>query len=147
MVTWLNDFAKLDIDDLADNMFKAKSDISDIPTDELLGKDYKQYDMNGKKIGFGVWETVAPKVVMARNDEIITSLKKRKSEEGLDYIFFGVVDILGNNSNMYLISDKEKDAAISAFNGKEKDSLMYLQGIVSRKMQMIPPLEKYFASL
>jgi manganese-dependent inorganic pyrophosphatase len=145
IVEALNKIANIDIERLAKDMFAAKSDISDIPTEELLNKDYKNFEIVGKKIGFGVWETVLPEAVLEREQEIINILDKMKQEESLDFVFFAVVDILNNNSVFIIISDTEKEVAEAAFGGKVENGLMKLEGVVSRKKQMIPPLEKYFS--
>jgi manganese-dependent inorganic pyrophosphatase len=140
----LNKIANLDVNELANEMFAAKSDISDIETEELIGKDYKVFDLNGKKVGVGVWETVLPQKVLERKNELMELLTKKKQAENLDCIYFGVVNIFNKRSDMCIVSEKEKKVAEEVFGAKTVDGLMVLDGVVSRKKQMIPALESYF---
>lgn len=139
---FLGEASGVDAKDLAEEMFAAKSDISDISTEELLESDYKVFDMNGKKVGIGVWETVLPEKVLERKEEIIAQLKKNKENQGLDLIFFAVVDILNNNSDLLMVDGDEEVVAQKAFSGRISGSVMELLGIVSRKKEIAPAIEK-----
>jgi len=145
-ITELNKVAKLDVDELAQAMFTAKSDISDISTEDLIGKDYKVFEMAGQKVGIGVWETVLPETVLDREDEIVKMLAKKKVEEALDCIFFVVVDILHNGCVFVLLGDREREVAEAAFKKSTNGNLMQCDGIVSRKKQITPQIETYLAS-
>ncbi len=125
---------------LAGEMFKAKSDISDIPTQELVRKDYKEYEADGLKFGIGVWETTNPSQIEERKKEIISSLKKLKKERKLKLLFFASVDILKREAKLFLVGEKEKEIAQRVFKKEEKSSLIFLPGVVSRKKQILPPL-------
>jgi manganese-dependent inorganic pyrophosphatase len=137
--------AESDVDQLADEMFKAKSDISDIATEDLITKDYKISEMSGRKVGIGVWETVLPELVLERKTEIMTALAKRKETDGLQLILFSAVDILKSKSEMFVIAEAEAQAVEGTFGVKPADGIAELPGVVSRKKQIVPPLEKYFA--
>lgn len=141
----LNSLAGLDIEELAQEMFAAKSDISDLKTDELVGKDYKVFDMSGKKVGIGVWETTKPEKIFARKNEIHQVLKEKKKAEKLDYIFFGVVDILEGASHFIIDTDPEIALLADVFGVAAKDGVASLENTVSRKKQIVPKLESYLA--
>lgn len=138
----LNEIAELDLNKLAEEMFAAKSDISDIKTAELLGKDYKVFDFGGKKVGIGVWETVKPEMVLERKEEILNELKSKKESEKLNAVFFAAVDILNNESEMFLVSETEEEIIKKAYNVETTENLVKLPGVVSRKKQIVPPIEK-----
>ena len=123
-------------------MMAAKSSLKGISLETLISRDYKVFQMGKKKVGIGVWETTGPEVVNEKKKEILELLKKKKAQEELDYIFFFVVDILNQNSFLYLIGEEEKSLAEKVFKGEEKDGLTYLKGIVSRKKQIAPAVEK-----
>lgn len=55
---FLNKIAKIDMTKLAEEMFAAKSDLTGIDTEKLINADYKEYDIKGKKVGVGVFETL-----------------------------------------------------------------------------------------
>jgi len=143
IAAWLNGFAGIDIDKTADEMFAAKSDISKIKTDELVTKDYKVFEMGGEKVGIGVWETVMPSSILERKDEILKVIAEKK--DGLDYIYFAAIDILDQKAHFFIAGEKEQNAAESAFGGKTHTGVLMVPGVVSRKKQIVPVLEKYFA--
>jgi manganese-dependent inorganic pyrophosphatase len=101
--------------------------------------------MNGQKVGVGVWETVLPQTILERKEEIVKFLAEKKQKEGLRAIFFASVDILNNLSDFIILGEDEKEAGEKAFGGEVKDNILHLPGVVSRKKQMIPPLEGYFS--
>lgn len=143
IAAWLNRYAEVDIEIMAEEMFAAKSDISDIKTEELITKDYKVFEMGGQKVGIGVWETVKPQTILGRKKEILEKLKEKR--DGLDYIYFAAIDILKQTAYFFLASEKEREAAKNVFGGKLKEDTLEVSGIVSRKKQIVPSFEKYFA--
>lgn len=145
MAEWLNEIAGIDIETTAQAMFMAKSDISGLETAELLTKDYKVFEMSGQKVGVGVWETVLPDAVMERKAEILEALIEEKEKSKLNYIYFAIIDILNQTAYFLISTDKEKEVAEAIFKGLVEDHVLTAPGVVSRKKQIIPPLEKYFA--
>jgi manganese-dependent inorganic pyrophosphatase len=138
----LSEMASVNIDDLASEMFAAKSDISDVPTPELLRKDYKVFDMTGNKVGIGVWETTLPEAVISRKKEIMQSLEDIKKTDGLDFVLFGVVDILDTKTHLMLLGEPELQLIEKAFGAKAVEGVAALPGVVSRKKQLVPTLER-----
>jgi len=100
---------------------------------------YQLLKPNGR---FGV---VLPESVLDRKTEIGEELLKKKATDNLDLIFFAVVDILKSKSDLFVISEDEKEVAQKAFGAKEADDLVELPGVVSRKKQIVPPLEKFLS--
>ncbi len=138
----LNKIAKLDLKKFAKDLFAAKSSLKGISVKDIISKDYKQFEMGKNKVGIGVWETTNPESVNLQKDKIIKALITKKNKEKLDYLFFAAVDILKNNSYLYVISEKENIVAEDIFGGKNRDSIMFLKGVVSRKKQVVPQLRK-----
>jgi len=138
----LNKIAQLDIDKIAQEMFEAKSDISDITTEELLGKDYKIFDMAGKKVGIGVWETTNPASILERKSEIHQALKSKKEKENLDHIFFAAIDIVEGAAHFILDTQPEIALITEAFEVVAEEGVAYAKSIVSRKKQIAPKIEE-----
>lgn len=136
----LNKIAKLDIQKFASELFSAKSSLKGISVNNIINRDYKQFDMGKFKVGIGVWETTNPETVNIQKNKIISALMEKKNLEKMDYVFFAVVDIVKNNSYLYIISDKENTLAEKAFGDVVENNLMFLKGVVSRKKQIAPVL-------
>lgn len=140
----LSQIAKIDFKKFVADLFEAKSSLKSISLDKVIESDYKDFDMNGKKVGIGVWETTNPESVNTSAAKIMKLLANKKAEEKLDYILFGVVDILKNNSYCYIAGEKEANLIKAVFGADAKDGIAFLKGVVSRKKQMVPPLMNYF---
>ena len=135
----LNKIAKLDIQKFVRGLFAAKSSLKGISTNDIVSKDYKQFEMGKYKVGIGVWETTDPDSVNLQKDKMILALIKKKKIEKMNYMFFAVIDIIKNNSHLYIIGDEEEELAKNVF-GIAKDSIVLSKGTVSRKKQLVPPL-------
>ncbi|MDF1497743.1 MAG: manganese-dependent inorganic pyrophosphatase [Patescibacteria group bacterium] len=135
----LNKIANIDIKKFVNDLFAAKSSLQGIFVKDIISKDYKQFEMGKYKVGIGVWETTNPETVNIQKNKIIKALSEKKKKEKMDYMFFAVVDILKNNSYLYIIGDEEEKLAKNVF-GVSKDNILFAKGIVSRKKQLVPPL-------
>jgi len=129
-----------DINKFTKEIFKARFDMSGINLKDLLTKDYKEFKLGKKKVGIAVWETPSPKGILKEKMKIIKELKKIKKQKRIDLIYFGTLDILRRECNLVIIDEEEKKIAEKAFGKKEKENIIYLPGIISRKKQIIPKL-------
>lgn len=136
----LNAKAKINFTDFAEKMFIAKSNLEGISADNIIGMDYKNFDMGAKKVGVGVWETMKPEKVNEKKEELLKALLEKKQAEKNDYIFFFVIDIMKQNSFLYIIGESERKLAENVFKIKSSDDIVFLKDIVSRKKQIVPSL-------
>jgi len=147
MAKYLNEIAVIDMMKHAGEVFAAKSDISDMPLIDVINKDFKEFHFNDHaKVGIAVFETVDATGPLARKDEFVTELAKVKQSNKLDYLLFAIVDIVKQVANFIILSEKEQELLEHVFCGKVVDGVMSIEGLVSRKKQMVPPLEEHFAN-
>ena len=138
-------FAKLcgeDIDKLADQMFAAKSNLDGMSAAELITSDAKDYELNGSNYKVGVLETTDPSQALEMQDDLVDAMTEIVENEGLDGIFFFVVDIIRSEATLVIASEVEEVLAKDAFEAEVVDGLMVLPGVVSRKKQIVPNIEK-----
>lgn len=139
----------IDSQDFANQLFLAKSDISDLTAEQLVTADCKLFNFtNGsgqtKKWDIAVIETVAPSQVFGRIDEIQVASRTVQYRDSLDYYLVIIVDIL-NQHSWAVVSDHEQNHVITqAFNAKLQDNLIDLGNLVSRKKQFVPALEQFY---
>lgn len=146
MVVHLAEVAGIeDIDEIALNMFKAKSNVSDLTDAQVLSADFKEFSIGNKKVGIGVTETVVPKDLLDRKEGLINAGLSLKKKEGFDYLFFFIVDIEKIKSQLIIIDEPEQLAAEAAFGGKVIDNVLDTRDLVSRKLQIVPILGEYFS--
>ncbi|KKR18356.1 MAG: hypothetical protein UU65_C0002G0209 [candidate division CPR2 bacterium GW2011_GWC1_41_48] len=135
------------IDEFAAKMFKAKSDLTGMPISRVVSADYKEFEMGKFNVGIGVFETVDPAPALERKGEIVEAVRELQQEAGVDYIFFAVVDIVVDMAYLIMPTDKEKEVATAIFKGDLEDDVLKIPGVVSRKKQMVPSLQKYLENV
>jgi manganese-dependent inorganic pyrophosphatase len=130
--------------DLGVEMFKVKSAVDGTPASELLMRDYKDFDMSGKKVGIGQLEVVDLSILEPYKEALYAEMEKHKTEGGHHSIFLLLTDIMKEGSDMLVLSD-DPSVVEKAF-GKGVDGKgVWLDGVLSRKKQVVPPFEKAFA--
>jgi manganese-dependent inorganic pyrophosphatase len=134
--------AELKPDEFADKMFEAKSDLTGMSPKDILLTDSKIFELGNKKVRISVLETTKPVNAIELKSSLIAEMSELKTTEKLDLIFFFVVDILESSATLLVPGEEEKGVAEKAFNANLDDGTAVLPGVVSRKKQIIPNLEK-----
>ncbi len=124
-------------------MFKAKSALSEKSARDLIYNDYKVYEFAGKRVLIDQLEVVDGEEVLSRKDEIMEEMKKVKEEEGFFAVLVLVTDIMKEGSTALLVAD-DVEPFEKAFNVKFENGQAWLEGVMSRKKQVVPPLETVF---
>lgn len=135
-----------DIAAYAGQMFEAKSDLKEFTTQQILLLDYKTYEFNNEKWGIGTGETCNMDKMLERKDDLLKEMHAEKKRQQLKGILFSVVDIIKEKNVTLIPSDTEEQVVRQAFKANVKNHLADLGSRVSRKKQVIPPLEAYFRS-
>ncbi|RYH03802.1 manganese-dependent inorganic pyrophosphatase [Salipiger sp. IMCC34102] len=131
----------IDMADYADEMFAAKSDVSEFTDAELLRLDSKEYELDGTKFRVSVLETTSPKAVLDRKDALMAAMPAVAKEDGVDQVLLFVVDILREEATMLLPNDLSKTIARASFGAAPTGDTVVLPGVMSRKKQIIPNLK------
>ena len=131
----------LSIPDYAAEMFAAKSDVSSYSDAELLRLDSKAYEVDGTKFRISVVETTSPSTVLARKAGLMEDMVAVAEEDGVDQVLFFLVDIMSEESILFVPNDLVKQVAEKSFGAKVEGDLVGLPGVISRKKQIIPALK------
>ena len=125
-------------------MFKVKSAVEGTPARELVLRDYKDFDMSGNKVGIGQLEVVDLSILDACKADLAADIAKLKEEKGNHSVFLLLTDIMKEGSEMLIVSDDES-VVEKAFGATPADGKVWLDGVMSRKKQVVPNFEKAFA--
>ncbi len=128
-----------DIEALGMEMFKVKSAVEGIGAKDLVSRDYKDFDMGGRKIGVGQLELVDLGMLDGREDELLEEMEGLL-DDGRDAVFLMLTDIM-KEGTMLLCVSKEAGLREEVFGGEGEG---WYDGIMSRKKQVIPKLEEFF---
>jgi len=124
-------------------MLTAKSDISTKTARDIVKGDYKHFDFAGTKAGVGQIEVMDLSVLAPRKKEILEDMEKVRKEEGLSFVLIMLTDVMKEASDLLFVG-KPVDKFEKAFQGKMENNSIYKKGVLSRKKQVIPPLEAAF---
>ena len=129
--------------ELAMEMFIAKSAVKGATARNLNTRDYKEFDMNGTKVGINQLEMVDISALDDRIEDLFEDMQKLKEESGLHTILVLLTDIMIEGSKLLVISD-DPSKIEAAFNIKLENSQAWLPGVLSRKKQVIPFVQPQF---
>ncbi|WP_228369581.1 manganese-dependent inorganic pyrophosphatase [Methanothrix harundinacea] len=124
-------------------MLTAKSDISSKTAMEIVKGDYKHFDFAGTKAGVGQIEVMDLSVLVPRKKEILETMEKVRKDEGLSFVLIMLTDVMKEASDLLFVGSPV-DKFEKAFEGKMENNAIYKKGVLSRKKQVIPPLEAAF---
>lgn len=133
-----------DLAALGMEMFKVKSAVEGTPARELVLRDYKDFDMNGNKVGIGQLEVVDLAILDSVKPALAEDIKALKTEGGRHSVFLLLTDIMKEGSEMLIASDDESIVQ-KAFGIAPEGGKVWLDGVMSRKKQVVPNFEKAFA--
>jgi manganese-dependent inorganic pyrophosphatase len=125
-------------------MFKVKSAVEGTPIRELVFRDYKDFNMSGKGVGVGQLELVDLSIVDGIKAKLEKDIRDLKAEKGHHSVLLMLTDIMKEGTELLVASDDES-VVEKAFGVAPKDGKAWLPGIMSRKKQIVPDLEKAFS--
>ncbi|NIA08354.1 MAG: manganese-dependent inorganic pyrophosphatase [Nitrospiraceae bacterium] len=126
-------------------MAKAKSAVEGVAPRDLIFRDYKDFDMSGKNVGIGQLELVSLDLVANMRDDLYAEMKKIKEEGNRHSIFLMLTDIMQEATDLMVVTD-DPSVVEKAFGKSLEGKTVWLPGVLSRKKQMVPPLEKAFSA-
>jgi manganese-dependent inorganic pyrophosphatase len=131
-----------DTDAIFMEMLKAKSAVAGVPAMELLHRDYKDFDMKGKKVGVGQLELATLDQVADMREALLAAMKEQKGSERHSVLLM-LTDVVKEGTDLMVLSD---DPALieGAFGAKLSGNSMWIDGMMSRKKQTVPNLQKAF---
>ena len=117
------------------------TDLDDFSAEELINLDAKSLDKNGVKFVIAQVNTVSIEDVLKRKVELENAINEKINKEGLALFVLAITDILNSNSQIIALGEKVISVE-SAFEKKLEDNMMFLEGVVSRKKQLLPAIDK-----
>ena len=132
-----------DLQALGMEMFKVKSAVEGTPIRELVLRDYKDFDMNGNKVGIGQLEVVDLSILDGVKADLAKDIAAYKEEGGRHSVFLMLTDIMKEGTELLIASDDES-VVEKAFGVAPADGKIWLDGVMSRKKQVAPNFLKVF---
>ena len=138
-VAELAKIANVDVETYGLEMLKAGTDLDKYTEDELIRLDAKKIEKEDIKYVIAQVNTVSIPDVLKRKAKIEEEINKEILANGLSLFVFVITDIVNSNSEAIVLGDRTD--AISK-NYEIKDNIAVMPGVVSRKKQVLPLVEK-----
>ncbi len=140
VATELAKIASIDMETLAQAMFKAGSNLQGKSAEEICFLDFKQFTVNDTVFGVGQVNSMSAEELTEIKEQIISELDQIRKNHRLDMIFFMLTNIITESSELLCVGPEAREKAISAFDLNGKSDALYLKGVVSRKKQLVPAI-------
>ena len=137
----LGKIADINIEEYGLEMLKAGTDLDDFSAKELINLDAKSWDKEGTKFVIAQVNTVSIEDALKRQNELEDAINEEITEKGLSLFVLAITDILNSNSKIIALGSKI-DAVEKAFNTKLENNTAFLKGVISRKKQLLPFIDK-----
>lgn len=128
-----------DYEILGMEMLKVKSSIADDSASDLIKRDFKDIDFGGKKVGIGQVELIELSMIDSKLEDIKSEMKKLKTEGEYWGVIMMITDIMKEGSLMLFETDDDEKVG-EILGGKPVDGQVWIDGIMSRKKQVVAPL-------
>lgn len=125
----------------------AASDLGNKPAEALITSDFKEFTVRDLKFAIGTVETASPSSIKKRIVELLETMHDITQDRGYASFLFMIVDIL--NMNCHLLIWGGEQAVSEAFGVplEEDGHTAIVEGLVSRKKQVVPLLPRIQALL
>ncbi len=131
--------ADIDIEAFATEMFEAGSDLGNKSEEEIFYQDYKKFTFGNTSFGVGQISSMSADELQEIKKRIQPLLRHECGKNGVSMVFFLLTDIRNSSSEMLYAGDRAEELADIAFKDAPKsDGSYYLEGVLSRKKQLIP---------
>ena len=134
----LAELAGVELEAYADAMFEHGGDVSGKTAEEIFNGDYKIFDSGAIRFGVGQGSYMVERNRKASEALIGPYLPVALEKQGLDYIFYMFTDVRGASTELLMAGKGAESLVSRAFQVEVQDGLAVLQGVVSRKKQLLP---------
>lgn len=136
----LAEIAEVDIEMLAQAMFRAGSNLKGKSAEEICFLDFKQFTVGETVFGVGQVNSMSADELKEIKKKLVPHLEKARKNHSLNMIFFMLTNILTESSELICAGPESREKIISAFDLRQEMEELYLKGVVSRKKQLVPAL-------
>ena len=119
------------------DMLKAGTDLSSFSIEEILNLDCKRIDLKEVKARINQVNTASIPDVLEMKEDLEAGMNKIIEDEGLDLFMLLITDIINSNSQVIALGNAS-GLVEKSYNVKLVDNTALLEGVVSRKKQVVP---------
>lgn len=142
----LAQIADVNLDDLANEMFSAVATIKGRSMSEILYNDFKEYNIDGKRIAIGQINITDEQEIIDVKEEFTSYMKNIHDINNFDLLMMCFTQADGSGSNLLFVGNLSY-VVDEAFKDDIMNDRYFVDGVISRKKQIIPALSKQLSSM
>lgn len=143
-LNWLSQFTQIDLAQFSRDFFAIGSSLRTHSASGVVREDCKEFEDRGHRFSISQIEETGFELFLQRREELLTALIELSRQKRLDFSALLVTDITTNGSLLLVAGDGDLLEPINY--PRLDDGLYQLDGIVSRKKQLLPLITKLLAS-
>lgn len=136
----LAEIAGVDLESHALKMFEEGSQLSKKTEFEIFYQDYKKFNAGDNCFGVGQITSVNLNELMNVQERLLEYMKSAMQDTNTSMVFFMLTDILKESTRLLFVGKEAKQVVENAFRQNAEEHYIDLEGMVSRKKQLIPKL-------
>ena len=144
----LAQIAGLQVEAYAAEMFAAGSNLKSKTDEEIFYQDFKRFTAGRVSFGVGQISSLNQQELEQLKTRMLPYLQKARQAHGVSMIFFMLTNILTESTVLLCEGAGAGQMILEAFHMENdeaaekqaKDGVVYLQGVVSRKKQLVPAI-------
>lgn len=132
--------AGIHVAEYAKEMFTAGSDLMHKSCEEILHQDFKKFNSGDITFAVGQINSMNGEELRAIEGKMLAYMNDSFSKQGVSMLFFMLTDIMEESTKLLCVGNGAEELAGKAFGTKNPADGLWLDGVVSRKKQLIPAL-------
>ncbi len=135
----LAEIAGIKVEEHAEEMFKAASDLASKTPEEIFYSDFKKFNAAGVDFGVGQITSMNSSDLESIKPEISGFMEELLAKGGVDMLIFMLTNIIDESTILLFKGARAKEVIQAATNAVSEDGeTVFAPGMVSRKKQLIP---------
>lgn len=134
----LAEIAGIDVEAFAAEMFNAGSNLKNKTADEIFHQDFKKFSVNGVSFGVGQINSMNAEELENIKERLELYLQKAFGRQENDMLFFMLTNIIEESTQLLCYGANAKSLVEESFEVLSDSNVYTLNGVVSRKKQLIP---------
>lgn len=140
----LAELAGIELEPYAIKMFSAASNLKGKSDEDIFYQDFKRFTVGDSVFGIGQITSLNAEELESLKSRMLEFSEKAREQHNVDMMFFMLTNILTESTDVLCVGQGAEQLVASAFHlsdeDEEKDGIVSLPGVVSRKKQLAPQI-------
>ena len=132
--------AGIKVEEFARAMFKAGSNLKSKEPEEIFFQDFKTFSINDVSFGVGQINAMTREELSDIKEKLKPYLEEAVGKLNVNMVFFMLTDIISESTELLYVGNNAGELIENAFGVVPDEDSFRLEGVISRKKQLIPTL-------